>query len=147
MIGPSGQLIFHPLPHGWRKCPDTHTKLLLVGLSGDQIFYFPLGRIRQFSDSSKVILMEFRVELSLQLYLASMRIDEVVGGGGVEIYYPPLAPMSKGSRAQWETKPPPLLGSMRLNKVVQIRLSKHFTFQLPQVSTRPVPSLTSKLTQ
>ena len=109
MIGPSGQLIAHPLPDGSRWRSDSPTKVLLVGLSGEQIFHSPPGRIRQCSDSSnRVVSVGFRGELSLQLYLAAIRFNEVVGGGAI----PPL----QCQRTQWQTKPPPLLRSMRLNK-------------------------------
>lgn len=102
-------MIVRPLPDGSRWCSDSPTKVLLVGLSGEQIFHSPPGRIRQCSDSSnRVVSVGFRGELSLQLYLAAIRFNEVVGGGVI-------APV-QCQRAQWETKPLPLLGSMRLNK-------------------------------
>lgn len=66
MTGSSGELIVHPLPDGSRWCSDSLTKVLLVVMSGEPVFYSPSDRIKQCSGSfNRVVSVGFRGELSL----------------------------------------------------------------------------------
>lgn len=98
----------------------------VLGLSGESFsFHYLAGKV-VLRSGPHLVSVGFRDELSIQPYLAAMRLNKVVRGGAC--HYPALlaSPISQGLVGSRASSPP---GINETEKGMQVR---HSTFHLPQ---------------